>query len=99
MRDRKLLDTIRPSRPAFRGPLHLGSSRLFEMASWMRFNAIWMDLKHHSSGLEKASQWVRVSRAATTGAIAHADIAETFSKRGSGEHNGQPAVQDCEVVS
>lgn len=62
MRNSKVLDTIRSDRPAFGVSLHLGSPDLFEMTSLMGFDAIWLDLEHHSCSLERASQLMRASR-------------------------------------
>lgn len=62
MRNSKVLDAIRSGRPAFGVSLHLGSPDLFEMTSLMGFDAIWLDLEHHSCGLEKASRLMQASR-------------------------------------
>lgn len=70
MRNSKVLDAIRSGRPAFGVALHLGSPDLFEMTSLMGIDAIWMDLEHHSYGLEKASQLMQASRVGDIDVIA-----------------------------
>ena len=70
MRNSRVLGTIRSGRPAFGVSLHLGSPDLFEMTSLMGFDAIWLDLEHHSCSLESAFQLIQASRVGNIDIIA-----------------------------
>ncbi|MEX0794993.1 MAG: aldolase/citrate lyase family protein [Pirellulaceae bacterium] len=70
MRRSKVLDKIQNNQAAFGVCLHLNAPELFEMTSLMGFDAIWMDMEHHFSSLDKASQMMRAARVGGTDIVA-----------------------------
>lgn len=50
--------------------LHLTDPSIFEMASLMGFDCLWIDLEHHSYSLETASQLMRAARVGNSDVIA-----------------------------
>ena len=62
MRRSKVLAKIRQNTPAFGVSLHLSSPDLFELASLMGFDSIWLDMEHHSVSMESAANLMRGAR-------------------------------------
>jgi 4-hydroxy-2-oxoheptanedioate aldolase len=50
--------------------LHLTDASLFELASQMGFDGIWMDLEHHGYSVETAAQLMRATRAGVADVVA-----------------------------
>ena len=70
---------IRPSRvkaklrrgePALVTSLHFADPAVYEMASLMGFDGLWLDLEHHGTSLETASQLMRAARVGASDVIA-----------------------------
>ena len=62
MRASRVLGRVRSGEPALGIALHLTDPSLFEMASLMGFDAIWMDMEHHFYSLEVAAGLMRAAR-------------------------------------
>ena len=62
MRKSNILAKIRQGRTALATTLHLTDPSLFELASLMGFDGIWMDMEHHGYSLETAANLMRAAR-------------------------------------
>lgn len=71
--------TMRPSRiraklaqgePALCTTLHLNDPSVFELASLMGFDGIWLDLEHHAHSVETAGQLMRAARVGAADIVA-----------------------------
>ena len=62
MKTSRVLGKVRSGEPALGITLHLTDPSLFEMASLMGFDAIWMDMEHHFYSLEVAAGLMRSAR-------------------------------------
>ncbi|MFI4876200.1 MAG: HpcH/HpaI aldolase/citrate lyase family protein [Blastopirellula sp. JB062] len=63
MRRSKVLTKISSDVPAFGTALHLNSPDVYEMTALMGFDAIWLDMEHHATGLESMVHLIRAARA------------------------------------
>ncbi|WP_425398997.1 HpcH/HpaI aldolase family protein [Aeoliella sp.] len=63
MHPSKVLERIRSNESACGVTLHLHDASLFEMAASIGFDAIWLDLEHHSDDGVHASELLRGARA------------------------------------
>ena len=66
----RVLEKIRRGEPALGISLHLTDPSLFEMASLMGFDAIWMDMEHHFYSVETAAAAMRAARVGGTDIVA-----------------------------
>ncbi len=58
-----VLDKLAQHKTAFGTSLHLTDPALFEMASSLGLDAIWLDLEHHAPSDQQASELIRAARA------------------------------------
>jgi 4-hydroxy-2-oxoheptanedioate aldolase len=58
-----VLERIRHSQTAFGTALQLIDGAIFEMTALMGFDAIWLDLEHHSPSDQQAQELIRAARA------------------------------------
>jgi 4-hydroxy-2-oxoheptanedioate aldolase len=70
MRASRVLGKVRSGEPALGIALHLTDPSVFEMASLMGFDAIWMDMEHHAYSLETAAALMRAARVGGTDIVA-----------------------------
>lgn len=63
MHPSKVLERLRRRQAACGIAMHIQDASLFEMAASMGFDAIWLDLEHHSDDGVHASQLIRAARA------------------------------------
>ncbi|HEX4149536.1 MAG TPA: aldolase/citrate lyase family protein, partial [Pirellulales bacterium] len=62
MRSSRVKQKLRRNEPVLVTCLHLTDPSVFELASLMGFDAIWMDMEHHSYSLETAANLMRAAR-------------------------------------
>ena len=62
MRRSKVLTKVRSGQPSLGVCLHLTDPSVYEMASMLGFDAIWMDLEHHVYSLETGANLMRAAR-------------------------------------
>ena len=62
MRPSKIKAKLKRNEPVLLTTLHLTDASLFELASLMGFDGIWMDLEHHGYSVETASALMRAAR-------------------------------------
>lgn len=62
MKVSRVLGKLRAGEPALGVALHLTDPSVFELAGLMGFDAIWMDMEHHSYSVETAANLMRAAR-------------------------------------
>ena len=62
MRTSKIKAKLARNEPALCTTLHLTDPSVFELASLMGFDGLWMDLEHHGYSVETAGQLMRAAR-------------------------------------
>jgi 4-hydroxy-2-oxoheptanedioate aldolase len=62
MRPSQILKKLRNSQPVLLTTLHLADPSVFELASLMGFDGIWLDMEHHAHSLETAQNLMRATR-------------------------------------
>jgi 4-hydroxy-2-oxoheptanedioate aldolase len=65
MRPSKVKAKLRGGEPVLLTTLHLFDPSMYELASLMGFDGIWMDLEHHGTGVETAATLLRAARVGT----------------------------------
>lgn len=70
MRLSKTLSKWRAGEPVLGITLHLTDPSVYELASLMGFDLIWMDLEHHATSLETAASLMRAARAGNSDILA-----------------------------
>jgi 4-hydroxy-2-oxoheptanedioate aldolase len=65
MRKSIVREKIRRNEPAIGVALHLTDPSVYELASLVGFDFLWMDLEHHASSVETAGQLMRAARVGT----------------------------------
>lgn len=70
MRSSRIKAKLRRNQPALITTLHYTDATLYEMASLMGFDGIWMDLEHHHYSVETAANLMRAARVGTSDIIA-----------------------------
>jgi 4-hydroxy-2-oxoheptanedioate aldolase len=70
MRNSVVKAKLRRGEPALITCLHFGDPALYEMASLMGFDALWIDLEHHPISVEHAANLMRAARAGASDIIA-----------------------------
>ena len=70
MRTSKIKAKLARSEPALCTQLHLTDPSVFELASLMGFDGLWMDLEHHGYSVETAGQLMRAARVGATDIVA-----------------------------
>jgi 4-hydroxy-2-oxoheptanedioate aldolase len=70
MRPSKIKAKLKRNEPVLLTTLHLTDASLFELASLMGFDGIWMDLEHHGYSVETASALMRAARVGGTDILA-----------------------------
>lgn len=61
-RPSRVLTKLKQGQPTLGISLHFNDASLYEMASLMGFDAIWLDLEHHNHSLESAASLMRGAR-------------------------------------
>lgn len=70
MRKSRIRAKLRENEPALITTLHLCDPSLFELASLMGFDGLWLDLEHHSHSVETAQTMMRAARVGTSDVVA-----------------------------
>jgi 4-hydroxy-2-oxoheptanedioate aldolase len=70
LRPSKIKSKLRRNEPTLITTLHFTDPSAYELASLMGFDGIWMDLEHHATSLETASQLMRAARVGTADILA-----------------------------
>lgn len=70
MRTSRVKAKLAQGQPALITTLHLCDPSLFEMASLMGFDALWIDLEHHGTSVETAAQLMRAARVGSSDILA-----------------------------
>jgi 4-hydroxy-2-oxoheptanedioate aldolase len=70
MRKSVVKQKLATGQPVLVTQLHLTDPSLFELASLMGFDALWMDLEHHTYSLETAASLMRAARVGTSDIMA-----------------------------
>lgn len=70
MRPSRVLSKVRNGQPALMSTLHFREPQVFEMMSLMGVDAIWIDLEHHPTSVEKADELMRAARVGVSDIIA-----------------------------
>lgn len=70
MRDSRIKAKLRRNEPALITTLHYIDPTLYEMASLMGFDGIWMDMEHHSYSLETAATLMCAARVGASDIVA-----------------------------
>ena len=70
MRPSRIKAKLRRDEPALVTTLHFTDPSLYELTSLMGFDAIWMDMEHHTYSLETAATLMRAARVGTSDIIA-----------------------------
>jgi 4-hydroxy-2-oxoheptanedioate aldolase len=70
MRKSRIKSKLRDNQPVLITALQLTDPVVFELASLMGFDGIWMDMEHHSLSLETAGQLMRAARVGCSDIIA-----------------------------
>jgi 4-hydroxy-2-oxoheptanedioate aldolase len=70
MRNSIVKAKLRRHEPALITSLHFGDPALYEMASLMGFDALWIDLEHHPISVEHAANLMRAARVGASDIIA-----------------------------
>lgn len=70
MRPSRIKAKLARNEPVLVTTLHLSDPSVYELASLMGFDGIWMDLEHHVHSLETASELMRAARVGTADIVA-----------------------------
>lgn len=70
MRPSRIREKLRRNVPALVTTLHFADPSLFELASLMGFDGLWIDLEHHSHSIETAANLMRAARVGTSDIVA-----------------------------
>jgi 4-hydroxy-2-oxoheptanedioate aldolase len=91
MRKSRIKAKLSRDEPVLSVQLHLTDPSLFEMASLMGFDAIWMDMEHHGYSLETAQNLMRAARVGGADVIARPAKGE-FMRMGRFLESGAQAI-------
>ena len=70
MRPSRIKTKLREGEPVLVTTLHLTDASVFELASLMGFDGIWMDMEHHCYSLETATELMRAARVGNSDILA-----------------------------
>lgn len=70
LRPSRVLSKIRSGQPALMVTAHFRDPQVYELVSLMGFDAIWMDLEHHPTSLERADELMRAARVGVSDIVA-----------------------------
>ncbi|CAN5314430.1 2-keto-3-deoxy-L-rhamnonate aldolase [soil metagenome] len=70
MRPSRIVKKLRENQPVLLTTLHLMDASLFELASLMGFDGIWIDMEHHSHSVETAATMMRAARVGSSDILA-----------------------------
>ena len=70
MRKSRIRRKLADNEPVLITTLHLASPAMFELASLMGFDGLWIDLEHHSLSLESAESLMRAARVGQSDIVA-----------------------------
>ena len=70
MRPSRIKSKLKRGEPVLVTTLHLIDPSVFELASLMGFDGIWMDLEHHTYSVERAAELMRAARVGTSDIVA-----------------------------
>jgi 4-hydroxy-2-oxoheptanedioate aldolase len=62
MRQSLIISKLKRNVPALITTLHLADPSVFELASLMGFDGIWLDMEHHAHSMETAHNLMRAAR-------------------------------------
>src|SRR5688572_7595450 len=69
MRKSRVKAKLRRGEPVMVTSLHFNDPSIYEMASLMGFDALWLDLEHHGHSVETAHNLLRAARVGTSDTI------------------------------
>lgn len=70
MRSSRIKAKLSRQEPVLITTLHFADASVYEMASLMGFDGLWLDLEHHCTSVETAAQLIRASRVGTADVVA-----------------------------
>ena len=70
MRSSRVKSKLRNGEPVLITALHFFDPSVYELASLQGFDGLWLDLEHHPTSVETASQLIRAARVGTSDVIA-----------------------------
>jgi len=70
MRSSRIRTKLNADEPVLVTTLHLADPSVFELASLMGFDGLWLDLEHHAHSLETAQNLMRAARVGTSDVLA-----------------------------
>src|SRR5690349_23175816 len=70
MRQSRVRNKLRQDLPVLVTTLHLADPSVFELASLMGFDGIWLDMEHHAHSMETAQHLMRAARVGTSDIVA-----------------------------
>src|ERR1044072_4948203 len=70
MRTSRIKAKLAANKPALCTLLHLTDASIFELASLMGFDGLWIDLEHHGYSVETAGQLMRAARVGSSDIVA-----------------------------
>src|SRR5690606_12095425 len=69
-RTSRICEKLRRNEPVLITTLHLMDAAIYEMASQMGFDGLWIDMEHHAHSLETAQAMMRAARVGTSDVMA-----------------------------
>lgn len=69
MRLSRIKAKLARQQPVLVTPIHFGDPSIFELASLMGFDGIWLDMEHHAHSLEAANSYIRAVRVGASDVI------------------------------
>jgi 4-hydroxy-2-oxoheptanedioate aldolase len=70
MRQSRVRNKLRQDLPVLVTTLHLADPSVFELASLMGFDGIWLDMEHHAHSMETAQRLMRAARVGSSDIVA-----------------------------
>lgn len=70
MRSSRIREKLSRREPVLITTLHFADASVYEMASLLGFDGLWLDLEHHSVSVETAAQLIRAARVGTADVVA-----------------------------
>ncbi|WP_437206903.1 HpcH/HpaI aldolase family protein [Planctomicrobium sp. SH664] len=69
-RTSRVIENLKQGLPSLGVSLHLNEPSVYELTSLMGFDAIWLDLEHHTHSVESASRLIQAARVGGTDVVA-----------------------------
>jgi len=70
MRSSRIKSKLSEGKPVLITALHFFDPSVYELASLLGFDGLWLDLEHHATSVETASQLIRAARVGTSDIVA-----------------------------